>query len=401
MLKELNSSKNSVKKRTSMINPELIYHRFMGYFESDHAQQLCQVAFVQKYPDKTIVFEEGEYSDFLYLVLAGSVEFSKFTSSNQYQKVAVAQPDDFFGECGILDGQPRSARAVTQGETQLAKIHRDHLLEVLKEAKGDVVLKLFGKITQNLRRTTTKYIKQLAYKEKMELVGEMVNSILHDFKSPFTGIQLSNSLLKEMHSDDESQELCDLISIQIQRMLGMAEEVLEFSQGCPKLCLKPLHLAELLAKFEKLNRVYLKSSQIKFELEITHDIIINADEQKLIRVLQNLVGNAVEALTPSGGCIQMLATVEQNWVKLTISDNGPGIPADIQDCLFEAFVTHGKPSGTGLGTAIAKSIIEGHGGKINFRSNSMEGTTFYIHLPLAETSMNRSECPNPVAVLSA
>ncbi len=386
----------------NMINLELPCHRFMEYFEPDHAQELCQVAIIQKYPDQTVVFEEGEYSDFLYLILAGKVEFSKFTSSNQYQKVAVAQPNDFFGECGILDGQPRSARAVTQGETLLAKIHRDYLLEVVKEAKGDVVLKLFGKITQNLRRTTTQYIKQLAYKEKMELVGEMVNSILHDFKSPFTGIQLSNSLLKEMHPDDESQELCDLISIQIQRMLGMAEEVLEFSQGSPKLYFKPIHLAQLLAKFEKLNRVYLKSSQIKFELEITHDIIINADEQKLIRVLQNLVGNAVEALTPAGGCIQMMTTVEQDWVKLTISDNGPGIPADIQDCLFEAFVTHGKPSGTGLGTAIAKSIIEGHGGKINFRSNSREGTTFYIHLPLAEIPITDSECsPNQIAVLSA
>jgi signal transduction histidine kinase len=77
--------------------------------------------------------------------------------------------------------------------------------------------------------------------------------------------------------------------------------------------------------------------------------------------------------------------VKEAWIQIKIRDNGPGIPEVIRDRLFEAFVTHGKHSGTGLGTAIAKSIIDAHGGQISFQSNCQEGTTFYIRLPLSTT----------------
>ncbi|MBC6480232.1 MAG: ATP-binding protein [Hormoscilla sp. GM7CHS1pb] len=81
-------------------------------------------------------------------------------------------------------------------------------------------------------------------------------------------------------------------------------------------------------------------------------------------VVQNLVTNAVEAFDAGGGRIEI--TVEQlsDWVQVKISDNGPGIPEEIRDRFFEAFVTQEKQGGTGLGTAIAKSIIDAHGGQI-------------------------------------
>lgn len=359
---------------------DLASHRFISYFDPEQAEHLCQVATVESFAEQAVIFEEGEIPDFLYLVLEGQVEFSKRTIAGRYQTVAVAKPNDFFGEFGVLDGQPRSARAVACVGSTLAKISRDKLMETLRIAKGSAVLHLFGYIIQHLRSTTDQYVKQLVHKEKMVMVGEMVSTIIHDFKSPFTGIQLSSQMLQEMHSDEESQEWCELIQMQVQRMLGMAEEVLEFSRGHSVLHKKPVNLAHTLQQFEKLNRVYLMSAKVELVVRGA-EVMIEADENKILRVWQNLVGNAIEAFEGKGGRIEIAVQAAGKWAEIKITDNGPGIPESIRATLFDPFVTFGKRSGTGLGTAIAKSIIDAHGGDVVFESDYTKGTTFYIHLP--------------------
>ena len=279
---------------------------------------------------------------------------------------------------------------------KLAKISQPDLLQILSNAKGKVILNLFAYIISHLRVTTNQYVHQLVHKEKMELVGEMVNTILHDFRSPFTGIQLSSSMLKEMHPDEETQEWCDLISMQIQRMLGMAEEVLEFTKGSTLLYRKSISVAKMLQRFEKLNRVYFQSTQVKFSVQADENCQIYVDENKLIRVFQNLVGNAVEAFEKPGGTILITAKLTGDWTEIAIADNGPGIPDMIREHLFDAFVTHGKRSGTGLGTAIAKSIIDAHGGQIRFKSVPNQGTTFYIKLPQTQLKEMHAEVAEEV-----
>jgi signal transduction histidine kinase len=375
---------------------DIASHRFISYFELPEAQQLCELAIVEQFADQHIIFEEGEAPNFLYLVLEGRVEFQKQAPLNQHQTIAVAHANDFFGEFGVLDGQPRSARAITAGKVKLAKISQPDLMEILSNAKGKVILNLFTYIISHLRVTTNQYVHQLVHKEKMELVGEMVNTILHDFRSPFTGIQLSSSMLKEMHPDEETQEWCDLISMQIQRMLGMAEEVLEFTKGSTLLYRKSISVAKMLQRFEKLNRVYFQSTQVEFSVQADENCRIYVDENKLIRVFQNLVGNAVEAFDKPGGTILITATLIGEWTEIAITDNGPGIPDTIREHLFDAFVTYGKRSGTGLGTAIAKSIIDAHGGHIRFKSIPHEGTTFYIKLPQTQLKEMHAEVAEEV-----
>ncbi len=355
-------------------------HPFISYFEPAQVAQLCDLATITEFDQATVIFEEGEIPDGLYLVLAGQVEFSKIIGADKYQTIALAKTNDFFGEFGVLDGKPRSARATAYEGTILAKIPQDKLMEILQTSKGEVVLAVFRHIIYHIRMTTSQYVNQIVHKEKMVLVGEMVNTIIHDFKSPFNGIQLSSSMLKEMHPDEETQEWCDLIQAQITRMLGMAEEVLEFSKGNSVLYRQPMQVMELFQEFEKLNRVYWESAGVEWRTEIA-PVEIYADRNKLLRVLQNLVTNAVEAFNGKGGKVEVMTTVEGQWVVIQIRDNGPGIPEDIQDHFFEAFVTHGKRGGTGLGTAIAKSIIDAHNGQITFHSQRPGGTTFTIRLP--------------------
>jgi signal transduction histidine kinase len=360
---------------------DLESHRFISYFLPDQRPELCRSATIEKFPQGTVIFEENEKPDALYLVLDGKIEFSKRGGLGQYQNVAWAAENDFFGEFGVLDGQPRSARAVAYTPATIAKIPRDRLMDILERSPGKVVLQLFHHIIHYLRLTTEQYVNQMVHKHKMMAVGEMANTIIHDLKSPFTGISLATSMLKDLHPDEESQEWCSLIQAQINQMLVMTEEILEFTRGNAVLNKKPLNLAENLEKFHRLNFIYWNEFHVNFILKCDN-ITLNADENKLMRVWQNLVGNAVEALEGQGGQIVMVATQLDRDALVKIADNGPGIPEAIQTRLFDPFVTYGKRGGTGLGTAIALSIVEAHGGDITFESQSGKGTTFYIRLPL-------------------
>ncbi len=359
---------------------DLESHQFISFFEPEQAVELCKLAIVENFSKQQVLFEEGESSDFLYLVLAGQVEFRKNTRPNQYQTLAKALPNGYFGELGILDGQPRSTQAIVSEGTILAKIPRHDLMQILRNARGSVVIDLMSYTVQRLRDSTDKYVQQLLYKEKMVLVGEMLNTVIHDFKSPLSGIHLSSGMVKELHPDEETAEWCELIQAQAQRMSAMAEELLEFARGNTVLNKQPVNLALVLQRFEKLNHLYLQEARVELVIQ-AEDVVVNADENKLLRVWQNLVTNAVEAFNNRGGLIEIAAWASERGAHIKLRDNGPGIPEAIRDRLFESFVTHGKRGGTGLGTAIAKSIIDAHGGQISFESSN-KGTIFYIRLPL-------------------
>lgn len=360
---------------------DLESHKFISFFEPDQAAELCRDAIIENLPCQTIIFEEGDPADFLYLVLDGQVEFRKRITPNQYQTLSKALPNGFFGELGILDGQPRSAQALVCEQATLAKIPGETLMKILDRTPGTKAIKLFSYMIQRLRDSTEDYVKQVVRKEKMVLLGEMLNTVIHDFKGPLSGINLASGMIKELHPDEETDEWCNLIRAQAQRMSAMAEEFLEFVRGNSILKKQPVNLAAAFQQFEKLNRVYFQEAQVEFVVQV-EDVVVYADENKFLRVVQNLVGNAVEAFNGCGGRVELTAWTSNGAVHIQIHDNGPGIPEAIKHRLFEAFVTHGKHCGTGLGTAIAKSIVDAHGGDIWFESNCNEGTTFYIRLPL-------------------
>lgn len=372
-------------------------HQFITFFDAESAAQLAQIATIETVSHNTIIFEEGEVPDYLYLVLAGQVKFRKWIRKHHYQIVATAQPNDFFGEFGVLDGQPRSAQAIVYETTTVAKIPRAILMEILENVSSEVVLKLFNYVIHRLRVTTKDYVQQVAYKEKMVLVGEMVNTIIHDLKSPLSGIHLSSGMIKELHEDEETAEWCDLIQEQAKRMTSMAEELLEFAKGLPSLKRDRINLYSALQRFNKLNSVYCENAQVQLTICCPEKVEIYADEAKLLRVLQNLVANAIEAFNQQKGIVKIQVTPRPEWVQITIADNGPGIPEEIRDSFFESFVTHGKANGTGLGTAIAKSIVDAHGGTLFFQTSEDQGTTFFLNLPYTTETDNPITLPRQIA----
>ncbi len=353
--------------------------------------RLVDQADVDHYQDGDAIFLEGSPSDSLCLVLEGIVAFAAETPDGKRRIISTTKQGNFFGEIGIFTGAPRSLSALAQGHVSIAKVYREDLLTFIKSTPGPIE-QILGSIVNHLHQTTRHYLDDMLQQEKMSLVGTMVNSIIHDFKNPFTLIGLGAQMIQSRHGEDEKTiKICNNIAAQVDRMVEMANELSEFSRGEQKLFIETVSLSKLMEKFKDLNEPSFAKDNLSIELAVT-DVEFEGEQNKLLRVLQNIVGNAVDALGERENAeIVIKAGADADIIRITISDNGDGIPEQIRSNFWTPFVTYGKSRGTGLGSAIAKSIVEAHHGEIDFVTESGKGTTFTIRLPFkqpAETSAN-------------
>jgi signal transduction histidine kinase len=310
----------------------------------------------------------------------GQVEVLKRAGDHE-QILTVFQAGDFLGEVAVLDGQGRSTDARARVATSTAWIPTADLLQVLITEPVTLTLHLFQNVLALLRKTDDLYAEEVVRKEKLSLIGEMAGSLMHDLRSPVQVILSSLEVIRMNHSDPETVDCCLKMETQCDRLVGMAGELLEFSKGETKLHLEHTDTTTLIRQFQALNEDAFRPVGVMFSVE-DEPAEIEVDSQRLLRVLQNLANNAVEALNSRpGGRIDIRAWVRDSTLFLSVRDNGPGIPAEIKDRIFEPFVTHGKKGGTGLGLAIVANVIAAHRGKISFETQAGQGTEFLIRVP--------------------
>jgi len=280
----------------------------------------------------------------------------------------------------VIDRAVRSAAAYTAGPAELALIPPEALLEVLRGEPSEVSLYFLRRVSERLRESNARFIKEVLRKERLQLVGEMADGIIHDFKNPMTSITLCAEIIRAKSGGGEIAEYCDLMEAQVKRMAAMAGELLDFSRGTASVKLKNIWLRDLFAEFRRLNSDYLRDRKVNLSAE-TGDLSAALDKERFLRVLQNLVGNSVEAFGPEGGEVVLSARRDGGGgIRIGVRDNGPGVPGEIRDTLFDPFVTRGKKRGSGLGLAIAKMIVEAHGGDISLDGGG-PGAAFTIRLP--------------------
>jgi signal transduction histidine kinase len=364
------------------MSADLRTHRFICHFPAAQGLRLARHVRMVRFPHQAVVFEEGSSSDCIYLVFSGRVALTKKSPGGAAQIIAYKGPDDYFGELGVLDGSVRSTGAVADGPVQLGRLPQKPFLQLLSESSWHTVLRLFAHVSENLRATNERYVREVVRKEKITLVGEMANSMVHDFRAPFSTIKLAAELIAKRNRTPQVQDLCAMILRQVDRMGGMVEEVLDFARGETRLKIKPCALQDSLLQLQENNLEVLARAGIRLHVKPTR-LNLPLDADRFQRVLQNLVTNAREALArQKGGRITVTTRREGRHCLITIADNGPGIPREIRATVFEPFVSVGKTNGTGLGLAIAKSVVEAHRGWIEF-TTSRQGTAFTIQLPLA------------------
>jgi signal transduction histidine kinase len=251
----------------------------------------------------------------------------------------------------------------------------------------------FGYLANQLDRMRSKLLEnrrelEKAHEERIRAtqlatIGQLAAGIIHDFKNPFAVIRGNAELMVTVDGQDQRKlKWCQTIIEQVDRMTTLTRDILEYSRGKSSLNWERIDLATYLEEAVRTHEGELVNHGIGLKITACDPVLIMADRNRLRRVFDNLVGNAVEALL-QGGAIQISWTIRDDKVELRVSDNGPGIPADIVDTLFEPFVTSGKKHGTGLGLAITKKIVEEHGGNIAAHTDKGGGACFTICLPLA------------------
>jgi len=225
----------------------------------------------------------------------------------------------------------------------------------------------------------------LAQSERESAWREMAKQVAHEIKNPLTPMKLSVQYLKkawdEKSTDWEErlQRFTQTIIEHIDTLSAIASEFSDFAK-MPQKKEEKIDLSEaiknsldLFSDTENIHFSYLPS--------VTSPPIVLADKKQLIRVFNNLLQNAVQAIGHKReGLIKITLNPDQGNYVIRVIDNGPGIPREMMDKIFSPSFTT-KSSGMGLGLALVRSIIVEAGGKINFESSAGEGTVFIISLP--------------------
>ena len=228
--------------------------------------------------------------------------------------------------------------------------------------------------------------------------SEVARRLAHEIKNPLTPIQLSAERLRHKLSKslaDADAEVLDratrTIVQQVEAMKTMVNAFAEYA----KPTIIQLQRLDIDALIEAVVALYPPQCGLEFELSLARDLPeVQVDPVKIRQILHNLIKNSQEAVVAGGSGKMWIKTRCQQenrhrYVEIRLYDNGPGIPPEQADRVFEPYVTT-KAKGTGLGLAIVRKIIEEHGGTIKLDTGHQGGAGFVIRLPVvAQTAMPR------------
>jgi K+-sensing histidine kinase KdpD len=219
---------------------------------------------------------------------------------------------------------------------------------------------------------------------RMAVVGNMASQVIHDLRNSMQVISGFSQLIALERPDQF--ENCEIIRSEIDKLVQMSQEILEFSRGS-SITVNPekVSLTEFVTKIHHFNQTHLKQNDgIELVLEIKTEGLVDLDRNKMERVVQNLISNARDALDGERKII-LSTSIVKDQVQISVQDFGKGMDQAIARNVFKPFFTKGKAGGTGLGMAIVKNIVEGHHGSIEVDSEEGVGTTFTLSLPVAAT----------------
>lgn len=244
----------------------------------------------------------------------------------------------------------------------------------LVDQKQDTI----GRVINFIDITETEELeKRMHQSEKLALVGEMAADAAHEIRNPLAVVHGFLSLMNQSLSESNKDQFhLPLIMKEIERINVIIEEMLLTSKpGAP--ITKEVYIEEIIKEFLPL--IVESSEDIHFSIQL-NQTPVNVDVKQIKQVFHNMIRNSIEAMGGKGK-ISITSQVEDNFYKIYMRDNGPGIPEQIRETMFEPFSTS-KENGTGLGLVIVKRIIENHQGSIKLLNSTEEGTTFQISIPI-------------------
>jgi two-component system sensor histidine kinase HydH len=219
--------------------------------------------------------------------------------------------------------------------------------------------------------------------------------LAHEVKNPLSAIKALSTHVSRNATDAKTAERLAIVAAEADRLQSIVEGFLSFSRGLDDLKLAPVRPYEMARELSVL--LETRAAEAGVGLEVTGDptVVLDADARKLRQALLNLVLNAIQA-SPQGAAVEVIVLVEGNGARITVHDDGFGMTPDVLERIRKPYFTT-KEGGTGLGVAVARGLVEQHGGRLEFKSAPGKGTTVAMTLPLKAKAC---PClPNPVRTI--
>lgn len=256
-----------------------------------------------------------------------------------------------------------------------------------------VILWRNWKLSKKTNQVLTMQFRQLesttdALEKSNQNYARLIKIVAHDLRNPIGGIFALCSLLQEEDTTaEEARQYVELIRESSTSCLHMISDLLQtdFDFKEAELQKKPVDLPVFLDHAVTLLTFRAAEKNQRLLLQEPSHMVVNADPDKLLRVLNNLIVNAIK-FSPDGETIRVNMKQSGNGVTISVEDHGLGIPKEAIPNLFDPFTTSKRPGTAGeqafgLGLYISKRIVEAHGGKLWLETEEGSGTTFYIFLP--------------------
>ena len=291
------------------------------------------------------------------------------------------------------------ARPVTEAAAGAGQVAAGDLsIRLSQKGPGEVgeFTKSFNEMAERLESTRNELEDQNAQlRESERLKSDLVNTVSHELRTPLSGVMGFTKLLLTREFDPETRRhYLGIVDAQARRLSNLLDDFLDvrrIEEGRFERAQELVDMATLLREEAQLYRQ--QSPKHDVAVEIDHaPLAVIGNPDRLRQVIGNLISNAIK-YSPQGGVVEVSADRGNGSVRVEVRDEGMGIPLSQQPQIFTKFFRGDAPAsgitGTGLGLAVSRDIVESHGGRIGFTSAEGKGTTFFVELPGANGVKDR------------
>lgn len=328
---------------------------------------------------------------------------SRVSAIEKQTEMVAADIDALAGVASsIADGnlsaqfETKSQHLVYRTNDEIGRLARvqNHMIDRLREA-GESIARITAELREDAiklearnREIEENYRK---LRELESLRDSLTHMIVHDMRTPLTSIYGYLEMLKEYDSgclSEEGKEYLSIVMSETQNLMEMISSLLDVSKmehGEMPLDLSVFNIAEVAREVADKLEPLRESRALIFEFS-EEPLLVRADRHLIARVIQNLLSNALK-FTPVDGRILVAGEKSDGYIRVSVTDNGPGIPKEYHEKIFEKFGqvearANRQKYSTGLGLTFCKLAVEAHGGQIGVDSEPGKGSTFWFTLPL-------------------
>jgi signal transduction histidine kinase len=279
-------------------------------------------------------------------------------------------------------------RAVASGATRLAG--GEWSLRLPLKGPGEVgeLTRAFNEMAERIEQNNAELEQQNEELRNSERTKtELVNIVSHELRTPLASVLGFTALLLKREFDPPTRRhYLGIVDAQARRLAALLEDFLDVQRiehSGLELATEKVDLAALLDEQAELYAAQSPKHKVEVNLE-ERPLLVRGDPHRLAQVVGNLLSNAIK-YSPDGGTVELAAERSGSDVRVIVRDEGRGIPQDQHERIFTKFFRGDAGAtgitGTGLGLAVSREIVEAHGGSIGFASDPRIGSTFWIELP--------------------